>query len=70
MEFAASISCPVLGWELTNEPNIMFFVHGLEGLIFPGTLAEDYATFSALVKGISTNYLVIGPDVAFQVKPH
>ncbi len=50
LDYSAAKKYPVTGWELGNEVNIFWFVHGLNQQVKPAQYAQDMKTARDLVK--------------------
>ncbi len=68
LNFLDALSCPVLGYELGNEPNLFVLNFGVDGFVSASTLAQDFVDFKKILdaREKGRDLLLIGPDVAFQ----
>ena len=65
LKYSAEKGYPIAGWELGNEVNIYWFVHGLSKQVTPVQYAADMQTAHDLVKKIYPDALFSGQGSAY-----
>ena len=64
---AMNYSATVAGWELGNEPNLFLFNYGFSSFESGEQLVKDFSVARSLLKELYPRWLLVGPDIAFQI---